>query len=730
MAGDETTTTTHRLDAGIGGGSGGADLEARAADLAERLPETLRPLAHAAYNYRWSWARDGGAVFSDINAYRWALVGQNPVRYLADLWPATLERAAGDAALCERIDAVAAELEADLTRPPQPRPGVDGPVAFLCAEFGVHTSLPVYSGGLGVLAGDILKEASDQALPLVAVGLFYRRGYFRQRLDLTGRQQEYWVVSDPRRLPMARVNLSDGQPLKLSVHVFGAETWFQVWRVQVGRVPLYLIDSEVPENDVPRRWTTARLYEGNRAIRLAQYALLGAGGIRTLEALGIEPAVFHLNEGHPALAGLELATRAVAGGSSLEDALATVRDRFVFTTHTPVPAGNETYGVDELLAAYDDLPGRLGISPEELVRLCRARPDDEAEAPGMTPLAIRLSRTRNGVSRLHGEVARRMWQPMFPGQAAEDVPITHVTNGAHLPTFISSPFAELFDRHLGDGWWVRSADPATWAPVREIPNAELWAARNVARAALIEWTREKSQHDRLLRNEQIDYVNAAARALDPDVLTLGFARRLATYKRLNLLTYDGERALAILAGERPVQLLLAGKAHPQDDGGKGVLQSLFNLRSSSLQISERVVFLEDYDLSVAPHLVSGCDVWINLPRRPMEASGTSGMKASFNGVLQLSVLDGWWAEAFDGENGWGIPGEEDDDPAVMDARDAGDFYDLLEREVIPQFYERAEDGVPHRWCERVKASLATNAPRFSAARMVDEYAERIYPARP
>ena len=317
MAGDETTTTTHRLDAAIGGGGGGADLEARAADLAQRLPETLRPLAHAAYNYRWSWARDGGAVFRDINAYRWALVGQNPVRYLTDLWPATLERAAGDPALCERIAAVAAELEADLARPPRPRPGVDGPVAFLCAEFGVHTSLPVYSGGLGVLAGDILKEASDQALPLVAVGLFYRRGYFRQRLDLTGRQQEYWVVNDPRGLPMARVSLPDGQPLKLSVHVFGAETWFQVWRVQVGRVPLYLIDSEVPENDVPRRWTTARLYEGNRAIRLAQYALLGSGGIRTLEALGIDPAVFHLNEGHPALAGLELAARAVAGGSSL-----------------------------------------------------------------------------------------------------------------------------------------------------------------------------------------------------------------------------------------------------------------------------------------------------------------------------------------------------------------------------------------------------------------------------
>jgi starch phosphorylase len=723
------TVDTSPLDAVLGGGGGATDLEERAESLAARLPEELHPLARVAYNYRWSWARDGAATFRDINPYRWALLGENPVRFLSDLWPATVERAASDPVLRERAQALEAEVNADLARPPRPRSGVDGPVAFLCAEFGVHVSLPVYSGGLGVLAGDILKEASDQALPLVAVGLFYRRGYFRQRLDLTGRQQEYWVVSDPRSLPMARVTGADGQPLKLSVHVFGAETWFQVWRVQVGRVPLYLIDSEIPENEVTRRWTTARLYEGNRAIRLAQYALLGLGGIRTLEALGIEPAVFHLNEGHPALAGLELAARAVADGSSLDDALDAVRERFVFTTHTPVPAGNETYGVDELLAAYDDLPGRLGISPEELVGLCRARPDDESESPGMTPLAIRLSRTRNGVSRLHGEVARRMWQPMFPVEAAEDVPITHVTNGAHMPTFVSPAFAELFDRHLGDGWWTRSADPATWEPVREIPNAELWAARNAARGALIDWTREKSQNDRLLRNEQIDYVNAAARALDPDVLTLGFARRLATYKRLDLLTYDEERALAILMGEQPVQLLLAGKAHPQDEGGKGVLQNLFNLRAQSLQVSERVVFLEDYDLSVAPHLVSGCDVWVNLPRRPLEASGTSGMKASFNGVLQLSVLDGWWAEAFDGENGWGIPGEEDPDPAVMDARDADDFYGLLEREVIPQFYERGDDGVPHRWCERVKASLLTNAPRFSAARMIDEYAERIYPAR-
>lgn len=703
-----------------------SDLGRRTARLAERLPKGLRPLARVAYNYRWSWARDGAALFRDVDPHRWTLAGENPVRFLNDLWPSidtALDRGADFEQRVERLDRL---IQSELERPPGAHPRLDGPVAFLCAEYGVHASLPVYSGGLGVLAGDMLKEASDRAFPLVAVGLFYRRGYFRQRLDLAGRQQEYWIASDPDGLPMARLVGPDEQPLKLSVHVSGGTTWFQVWQVQVGRVPLYLIDTEVPENDAVRRWTTARLYEGSRAIRLAQYALLGAGSVRTLQALGIEPAVFHLNEGHPALAGLELAAQAIEAGASLDDALAATRERFVFTTHTPVPAGNETYGADELLAAYDDLPRRLGIEPEGLVSLCRARPDDDGERPGMTPLALRLSRTRNGVSRLHGDVARRMWQPMYAESTIEQVPIAHVTNGAHLPTFLSRHFVELFDRYLEARWWERAADPATWEAVLEIPNAELWAARNATRAALIDWARLKSQNDRLLRNEQIDYVGAAARALDPGALTLGFARRLATYKRLYLLTHDRERAVRILTGETRVQLLLGGKAHPLDEGGKSILQDIFNLKKNDERLAGRVVFIEDYDLSSATHLVSGCDVWVNLPRRPLEASGTSGMKATFNGVLQLSVLDGWWAEAYDGGNGWAIPGEEDPDAAVMDARDAARFYDLLEREVIPLFYERDEAGVPGGWCERIKASLVTNAPRFSASRMLAEYVEQIY----
>jgi glycogen phosphorylase len=704
---------------------GAADLAARIDVLADRLSDGLKPLAAIAYNYAWSWTRDGAAVFRDINPHRWELAGGNPVRFLGDLWPGTVESAERNPALLERVQALSDEVGAYLERPDRPRPGVDGPVAFFCAEFGFHSSMPVYSGGLGVLAGDILKEASDQALPLIGVGLFYRRGYFRQRLDSAGRQQEYWVTNDPKGMPMVRVTGVDGAPLLLQVPLSGESLHFQVWRVDVGRVPLLLLDSQVPENDAVQRWTTARLYDGSRAIRLAQYGLLGMGGMRVLQALRIDPAVIHLNEGHPSLAVLELAASRVAAGATLEDALAELRERVVFTTHTPVAAGNETYSPDEFLGAFGDLPGRLGIDASELLRLSQSAPDGP---PGMTPLALRLAGRRNGVSRLHGEVARRMWQPLFDLPEAE-VPIGHVTNGAHIPTFLGDPMYRLLTEHLGEGWLARAADPATWAGVHGIPNGELWAARRDSRERLVTYVRAKSQQDRLLRGEQIAYVRAIEDCLDPNALTLGFARRLATYKRLYLLTQDPDRARRILGGAQPVQLLISGKAHPNDEGGKDALQRVYNLKREDGQIAERVVFVEDYDLDVARHLVSGCDVWVNLPRKPMEASGTSGMKAAFNGVLQLSVLDGWWAEGFDGENGWGIPGDEDHDPAVADQRDATTFYDLLEHEVVPLFYERDADDVPVRWCEKIKASLATNGPMFSATRMVDDYAARMYPSR-
>jgi starch phosphorylase len=703
---------------------GSDDLARRAAVLSDRLVDGLKPLAAVAYNYRWSWHPDGSAVFRDINAFRWERSLHNPVRFLNDLWPTTQAAAERDGALMARVEALAEDVAADLQRPDQPRPGIAGPIAFLCAEFGVHTSLPLYSGGLGVLAGDIVKEASDQALPMVGVGLFYARGYFRQRLDVTGRQQEYWLANEQHNLPIARVTTPEGTPLRLTVELYGADLVFQVWRVDVGRVPLLLLDADVPENDPVQCWTTGRLYESSRTVRLAQYGLLGMGGVRALRALGIEPAVLHLNEGHPGLAALELAADGVAGGASLDNALDAVRSRVVFTTHTPVPAGNETYSPDELTTAFGGLAGRLGLDEDGFVGLFRADPADSSEHPGMTQLALRVSRRRNGVSELHGAVARNMWRHMFAGEP--DVPITHVTNGAHLPTFLGATFRTLLDRHLGEGWLSRAAESRTWEAVRSIPDEELWAARCEARAELVEYIRVKQQQDGLLRGEQSDYVREVAGSIDPDVLTLGFARRLATYKRLYLLAHDADRLRALLGGDRPVQFLIAGKAHPSDEGGKDTLQDLFRL-TRERGLAQRIVFVEDYDLDVAQRLVAGCDVWVNLPRKPMEASGTSGMKATFNGALQLSVLDGWWAEAYDGLNGWAVSGDEGPDDATADARDAGLFYDLLEHEVIPLFHDRDEHGTPGPWCERIKHALVTCAPRFCATRMVDDYVERIYP---
>jgi len=715
----EDTTTD------FGNVAGAADVAARAADLAEQLPEGLEPLAAVAYNYRWSWLPGGEDVFREINPHRWELSGGNPVRFLSDLWPSTRAHADRDVELKERVRELAARVASELGTPPGTRHEGRGPVAYLCAEYGVHASLPIYSGGLGVLAGDTLKEASDRGLPLVAVGLLYRRGYHRQRLDLSGRQLEYWVVNDPKSLPMARVSV-DGAPLKLSVDIFGRPTWFQLWRVDVGRVPLLLIDSEVPENDQVQRWYTSRLYEGERSLRLAQYALLGIGGVRALRALGVEPGLFHLNEGHPALAALEVAAGEVEQGLSAEEALARVRERFVFTTHTPVAAGNETYARNELLAAVPELPGRLGLDEESFLDLFRTAPGDGDQAPGMSQLAIRVSRARNAVSELHGRVARRMWQPLFPGLEEDDVPIGHVTNGAHLPTFLSRPFRDLFDRHLAEGWDRRAGDPATWEPVLSIPDAELWDARCRARERLISYVRRKSEHDRLQRGEEIEYVRGAATTLDAGVLTLGFARRLALYKRVHLLARDPERATRIFAGDPPVQLVVAGKAHPRDEDGKNALRDVFALKRGSAELAKRIVVLEDYDLAVGRELVAGCDVWVNLPRRPLEASGTSGMKATFNGALQLSVLDGWWAEAYDGSNGWAIPADEGGDSEAVDEHDAQAFYDLLEREVVPLFHARGQDGVPHGWCELVKRALVTCGPRFTTARMLDDYLERVW----
>lgn len=664
----------------------------RVARLERGLRPGLRRLAPLAYDYAWSW-RGGDEVFARIDAAGWQAAGENPVRFLAALDDERQEAAERDPAVAAAIDRLADRVAATA-----PDASAERPVAFFCAEYGLHRSLPIYSGGLGVLAGDILKEASDQRLALVAVGLFYRRGYFRQRVDRTGWQQESWPPNDPHDLPVALVEDADGAPVTLSVELFGRPVTFRVWRVRVGAVPLILLDSDLPENDAVARWTTARLYDANPEVRLAQYGLLGMGGARALSALGIEPAVIHLNEGHPALAPLELPG---------------ARDRVVFTTHTPLAAGNETYPEDVFLRAFAGAAERLGIGRRELLAMAASQDG----RPGMSALAMRLSHKRNAVSRLHGETANALWAPLLP-----DLRIDHVTNGAHLPTFLADPLRALFDRHLGERWRTTPDDPSAWEAVRDIPNAELWAARCEARARLIDYTRRKAAADRLLRSETLRAVEAAA-AFDPEALTLGFARRVASYKRLDVLFRDPDRLARILHGEPGCQLLVAGKAHPDDDQGKHVLQRVLETRAAVDATGDRFAFLDDYDLSLGRELVRGCDVWINLPRPPLEASGTSGMKATFNGALQLSVLDGWWAEAFDGSNGWAVDAPLDGD---ADAADAERLYTLLEREVVPMFSERDAAGVPNRWCEMVKRSLATCAPRFTATRMVKDYRARMY----
>jgi glycogen phosphorylase len=705
---------------------GAADLRNASDQLASRLPAEVRGLAELAYNYHWSWQRDGASLFSDIDARRWSRVAKNPVRLLSEVSADQLERVADDQAFRERVAAATASLERYLARPAvESALTAEHPGAFFCAEFGVHVSLPIYSGGLGALAGDFLKQASDDALALVGVGLLYRQGYFRQRVDAAGRQQEHWTDTDPERLPVALVRGEDGTPLTVSVPIFDEEVSAQVWRVQVGRVPLYLLDSERPENSATARWITQRLYIGDPELRLAQYLLLGGGGVRALAAIGIEPGRLHLNEGHAAFAALELARRERNGRPDPDEALERARQRVIFTTHTPVPAGNDTYPVDQVARVAGAFAAETGVGVDRLAALASSRADGRPEPFGLTQFALHTSARRNGVSRRHGEVAREMWHDLWPSTAVEQVPIDHVTNGVHQPTWVGPEMRALLDRRLGEDWLERSGAPATWAAVAEIPAAELWAARNAQRARLVDAVRERSVLERLGRGDPLEYAQAAAETFAPDVLTIGFARRIATYKRLRLLVADVEGAGELLSGPRPVQVVLAGKAHPRDEDGKAMLAALFELRRLD-GVAGRVVFLEDYDLDSAALLVQGCDVWLNLPRPPLEASGTSGMKSAVNGGLHVSVLDGWWAEAYDGANGWALDGEVDDDPDAQDARDGAELRRILDEEVVPLFHERDDDGVPSGWIERVRSSLTTIGPAFSAQRMLAEYREREY----
>jgi glycogen phosphorylase len=705
---------------------GSADLERAAGALAARVPAALGVLARLAYNYRWSWLPGGPELFSGVDPERWALCAANPVRLLEEASAEGLARAAGDGELLGRAAEAEATVTAELASPGAAERRTR-PTAFLCAEYAIHGSLPVYSGGLGALAGDLVKQASDDDAPLVAVGLMYREGYFRQRLDASGWQHEYWTPTDPPRLPAALVRGSDGDAVTITVPIGGVEVRAQVWRVQAGRVPVFLLDADRPDNPPQARWISSRLYVSDPEVRLAQYVLLGVGGLRMLDALGIAPSIVHLNEGHAGFAVLELVRAELARGHTLDVALERARGRTVFTTHTPVPAGNDTYPAGQVLHALSRVLEEVGMDRERFARLGRSHPDRAEEPFGVTQLGLRTSSRANGVSRRHGEVARAMWQELWPERPVEEVPIGHVTNGVHVPTWIGPAIRGLLDRHLEDGWIDRAAEPETWAPVDGIPAAELWAARCEQRAELVAYVRRRSPFDRMGRGDTAAYA-VAAEDFDDGVLTVGFARRLATYKRLRLLIEEPAN-LDLLGGERPLQLIIAGKAHPRDDDAKRLLQSLFALKGNPA-VARRVVFLEDDDLDTAARLVRGCDVWVNLPRPPLEASGTSGMKSALNGGLQLSVLDGWWAEAYDGENGWALDGSTDPNGAAQDAATGVELHRILRDEVVPMFAARDQAGLPGAWVERMRRSIRTLGPQFSAARMLGDYRTKVYEAPP
>jgi starch phosphorylase len=604
------------------------------------------------------------------------------------------------------------------------------PVAYFCAEFGVHTSLPLYSGGLGILAGDHLKSASDLGLPLVGIGLLYRYGYFRQRLRNDGWQEEHYGETYPNDLPIHLLKNADGSPLRIEVLIRERNVLAQVWRADVGRVPLYLLDTNIPENVETDRWVTGHLYGGDRETRIVQEMLLGIGGVRLLRKLSIAPSVFHLNEGHSAFLTLELAREMVQTEQQpFSGAIDRVRQQCVFTTHTPVAAGNDEFDASLVMRAFGPAYLKeLGLTEEEFLSLGRVEPDNKTERYGLTPLAIRMCRSTNGVSQKHGEVSRALWQKLWPGKPLAEVPITYITNGVHAPTWISPLLRYLLEKYVGQDWDTKLRDESVWAEaVARIPDAELWAAHVRLKERLVAFIRHRSLQSRITAGERPDYIEAAKTMFDPAALTIGFARRVAGYKRWNLILTDRERLLKLINNEeRPVQFVFAGKAHPQDEGSKLVLQQLAQWKYDPA-VRQRAVFLEDYDQEIARQLVQSVDVWLNVPRRPQEASGTSGEKVAINGGLNFSILDGWWLEGYDGANGFAIGnGTNDGTVAEIDARDAESLYRTLEAGVVPLFYHRDGDGLPHNWIAMMKRSIQSLAPKYNSDRMVEDYARKIY----
>jgi starch phosphorylase len=702
------------------------------------LPENLCALERIAWNYWWSWASDGAATFRDLDAALWEKVEQNPRRLLAEISDLHLWQRACDARFVRRVERLAAEFDEYTKVAPRAFGGrgrqitAENPAAYFCAEYGVHNSLPLYSGGLGILAGDHLKSASDLGVPLVAVGLFYRYGYFRQQIVGDQLQHEIYQESLPENLALAPVVNADNERMKITLQMRGRRVAAQVWLAQIGRVRLYLLDTNVEENAEVDRFITGHLYGGDKQTRVVQEILLGIGGVRLLRKLNIEPAVFHLNEGHSAFLTLELAREIVQNQNlTFREAMPKVRERCVFTTHTPISAGNDEFPVELLSACFDDsFFAALKVSKEDFHALGRTDAGNNLQWFGMTPLSLRMCRSANGVSRKHGEVSRRLWQEMYGADSPEEVPIRHITNGVHAPTWIAPLFKDLYETEIGAHWREILGDKEKWAEaVAKISDEKIWNIHNLLKNQLIAFVRERAASVAARQSESIEY---ARQMFDRNALTIGFARRVAGYKRWNLLLSQPDRLLNLIDNpQRPVQFVFAGKAHPQDKGAKAILQELLLNRQNS-QFQRRTIFLEDYDAEMARYLVQGVDVWMNVPRRPLEASGTSGEKAAMNGVLNFSILDGWWIEGYNGENGFAIneTGELSDnfDEAEIDERDANALYETLENKIIPTFYEQPDGktNLPRNWIKMMRSSIATITPQFCSDRMVLDYVNQIY----
>jgi starch phosphorylase len=693
------------------------------------LPTRLRRLAELAYNLWWTWHRGADRVFRWVDPETWVTVGHNPVTFLRRVDPAVLKAATRNRSYLAELDSVLRAFDdymanGHTTWYPKAYPHrVEQPIAYFSTEFGLHESLPIYAGGLGILSGDHLKEASDLGLPLVALGFLYTQGYFRQHITEDGWQEAEYTPLAFQDLPVRPVLDQTKETLTVSVDLPGRTVHARLWRIQVGRVPLYLLDSDVEENDPGDRELTARLYTSDLESRISQEVLLGLGGVRALRALGYNPAVWHMNEGHSAFMALERLRELIAAGRSFSEAEERVRSATIFTTHTPVPAGQDEFPLWLMDKHFSTFWPQLGLEREAFIDLARHQ-QPWGETFSMAMLALRMSGARNGVSELHGRVARQMWSFVWPKLPVDEVPIGHITNGIHTDTWLARRMAELYDRYLGADWPEQVDDPQVWKNIDHIPDEELWETRRHLKRKLAAAMRDRSRRLWLTHRHHPVQVIASGALLDPYALTIGFARRFATYKRAHLLFEDFERLMAMLHRPgMPLQVIYAGKAHPADEPGKRLIQDVYRMVKLS-ESGGRLVFVEDYDMDLARYLVQGVDVWLNTPRRPNEACGTSGQKAALNGALNLSVLDGWWREGYNGENGWAIGGDVD---TTDDHADAEALYRLLENEIIPLYYlERSADGVPNEWLGRVRESIRTLAPRFSMRRMVREYVESMY----